>query len=221
MMPGTGPREERLKNRARVGAFVALSAVVAVTVLLQPGYQWVSLTVGVCTAVAVAASGDLPVGRGRPGPGEERRKPGRAGGFIGSGTIVISGLFPPGWQWVPFAAGTAVVVALAAGGGLPGVRERGSHGRGGGLGGRGRDDDDGPAGAAAHQWRMLVLVSRLMPRPAGRRWLAEAESLLSEVAAARRGRAIRSYLLSAPRLAVMTWAREAQRRARPGPRRPG
>ncbi len=68
---------------------------------------------------------------------------------------------------------------------------------------------------------MLAIVSRLMPRSAGRRWLAEAESLLSEIAPVRRGAAIRSYLLSAPRLAVMMWAREAQRRARLGPRRPG
>jgi len=68
---------------------------------------------------------------------------------------------------------------------------------------------------------MLVMVSRLMPRPAGCRWLAEAESLLPEIAAARRGAAIRSYLLSAPRLVVMMWAREALRRARLGPRHPG
>jgi hypothetical protein len=221
MMPGLHPREERLKKRARVGAFIALSAVVTVTVLLQPGYQWVSLTVGVCSAVAVAASGDLPGGRGRPGPGEARRNRGRAGGFIASGTIIISGLFQPGWEWVPFAVGTVAVVAVTATGDLPGGRRRGSHGRGSGLSGRGRDDDDGPAGASAHRWRMLVIVSRLMPRSAGHRWLAEAESLLSEVTAARRGPAIRSYLLCAPRLAVMMWAREAQRRARPGPRRPG
>jgi hypothetical protein len=35
------------------------------------------------------------------------------------------------------------------------------------------------------------------------------------------GATTRSYLLSAPRLAVMMWAREVQRRAQPGPRRPG
>jgi len=68
---------------------------------------------------------------------------------------------------------------------------------------------------------MLVMVSRLMPRSARYRWLAEADSLLSEIEAARRGAAIRSYLLSAPRLAVVMWAREVQRRARLGPRRPG
>jgi hypothetical protein len=65
-----------------------------------------------------------------------------------------------------------------------------------------------------------VVVSRLMPGPAGRRWLAEAESLLSEIAAARRGAAIRSYLLSAPRLVLTMWVQAAVRRARPGPRRP-
>jgi hypothetical protein len=211
MMPGLRLREERGKKRARVGAFIALSAVAAVTVLLQPGYQWVSLTVGVCTAVAVAASGDLAAGRKR----------GRVGGFIASGTIIISGLVQPDWQWVPFAVGVSAAVAVAASGDLPGGRRRGGHGRGSGLSGRGRDDDDGPAGPAAHQWHMLVMVSRLMPGPAGRRWLAEAESLLSEITAARRGSAVRSYLLSAPRLAVTMWAREARRQARPGPRRPG
>jgi hypothetical protein len=68
---------------------------------------------------------------------------------------------------------------------------------------------------------MLVMASRLMPGSAGRRWLTEAESVLSEIAAARRGAAVRSYLLSAPRLMVMMWAREILRRARLGTRRPG
>ena len=216
MMPGPRLREERRKERTRVGIFIALSAVVAMTVLLQPGYEWVSLAVGVAGAIAVAAGGDLPGGRRRVDPGKERRrKRGRAGGFIGCGAVIVSGLLQPGWQWVPLAVGASAAIAVAAGGGLPGGRRRG-----GGLSGRGRDDD-GPAGAAAHRWHMLVMVSRLLPRPAGRRWLAEAESLLSEITAARRGAAIRSYLLSAPRLAVMMWAREARRRARPGPRRPG
>jgi hypothetical protein len=221
MMPGLRLREERSKKRARIGAFIALSAAVAVTVLLQPGYQWVSLAVGACSAIAVAASGDLPGGRGKPGVGNERgKKRGRAAGFIASGTIVISGLFQPGWQWVPFAVGTAVV-AVAVSIDAPGGREKGGHGSGSGLSGRGRDDNDGPAGPAAHRWHVLVMVSRLMPGNAGRRWLAEAQSLLSEITPARRGAAVRSYLLSAPRLAGMMWAREARRRARPGPRRPG
>ena len=59
------------------------------------------------------------------------------------------------------------------------------------------------------------------PRSAGRRWLVEAESLLAEVTDARRRAALRSYLLSAPRLAVMMWTRVVLRWARPGPRRPG
>jgi hypothetical protein len=219
MIPGID-REERRKRRGRVGVFIALSAVVAVTVLLRPGYQWVSLTVGVCgaIAVAVAASGDAPGGRGRPGPYRERReKRARIGGFIGCATVIISGLFQPDWQWVPFAVGVPVVVAVVTNGDLRGGRR--GHGRGSGFSRSGRDDD-GPVGAA-HRWRMLAVVSRLMPGPAGRRWLAEAESLLSEIAPAGRGAAIRSYLLSAPGLVVMMWAREAQRRARPGPRRPG
>ena len=222
MMPGLHLREERRKKRARVGAFIALSAVATVTVLLQPGYQWVSLTVGVCSAIAVAASGDLPGGRGRLDPCKERRKKrGRVGGFIGSGTIIISGLFQPGWEWVPFAVGVSAAVAVAASGDLPGGRGRGGHGRGGSLSGRGRDYDDGPVGAAADRWHTLVMASRLMPRSAGRRWLAEADSLLSEITPVLRAAARRSYLLSAPRLVLMMWAREVLQRARLGPRRPG
>jgi hypothetical protein len=101
------------------------------------------------------------------------------------------------------------------------VYARRSGRTGNGLGVRGRDDVDGPVGEAVRGWRTLAVVSRLMPASAGRRWLAEAESLLSEITAARRGPAVRSYLLSAPRLAVMMWVREAGRRARLGRRRPG
>jgi hypothetical protein len=166
-------------------------------------------------------------------PGEERRKKrGRAAALIGSGTIIVSSVFQPGWwilgtdpkNWVLFAAGTVASTAVAASGDLPRSRARVSGrgtGRGSGPTGHGRDDDQGPAGAAAHRWRVLAMVSRLMPRSAGARWLAEAESLLSEIAPVRRGAAIRSYLLTAPRLAVAMWVRELLRLARLGPRRPG
>ena len=149
---------------------------------------------------------------------ERRKKRAPVVAFIVCGTAVVSGLFQPDWQWVPLAVGMSAAIAVGASIDLPGARRRGS-----GLSGRGRDgdDDDGPVGAAAHRWPMLVMVSRLMPWSAGRRWLAEAESLLSEITAARRGAAIRSYLLSAPRLVVMMWARKVLRRARLGPRRPG
>lgn len=140
---------------------------------------------------------------------------------VTASTVLLSGTRFSAWRWMPGALGITgmavfTAIAMAASGYRPGGR-----GRGGDASGRGRDDDDGPAGAAAHRWRMLVLVSRLMPRSGGRRWLAEAGSLLSEIAAVRRGAAIRSYLLSAPRLLVMMWAREVVRRARLGPRRPG
>jgi hypothetical protein len=75
--------------------------------------------------------------------------------------------------------------------------------------------------AARRQRRLLITVSRMMPTPSGQRWLAEAESLLSEIAPARRAAAARSYLRSAPRLIMMMWAHEALRLARLGPRRPG
>jgi hypothetical protein len=154
----------------------------------------------------------------RDGAGKKRA---RNGAFIGGGALMAyvalyaSGFSAWQWVWVPLSGGLSITIVIAVAG------VAGRPGGGSGLRGRGRDGDDGPAGAAAHRWRMLVMVSRLMPRPAGRRWLAEAGSLLSEIAAARRGAAIRSYLLSAPRLVLMMWAREVFRRARLGPRRPG
>jgi hypothetical protein len=130
----------------------------------------------------------------------------------------------PEWTWVA----VGCTLALAVTSSIAAIAELRAEGRwkgwirrGSGPSGRGRDDADGPASEAAHRWRTLAVVARLMPRSAGRRWLAEAESLLAEITPARRGAAVRSYLLSAPRLAVTMWAREGLRRARPGPRRPG
>jgi hypothetical protein len=102
------------------------------------------------------------------------------------------------------------------GGSRPG--RRGRDGAVGAVSGRG---DAGPDGPPTYQWHALLLASRMMPTPSGQRWLAEAESLLSEIAVARRGAAARSYLRSAPRLMVMMWAHEVLRLARLGPRRPG
>ena len=144
------------------------------------------------------------------------KKLARAGGYIAMCSVGAVVLWPGWWTWVavgctvalPALSSIAAIAELHADG-----RWRGWRGKGSGLSGRGRDDD-GPAGEAVHRRRTLAVVSRLMPRPAGRRWLAE-------VTAARRGTAVRSYLLSAPRLAVMMWTREVLRRARLGPRRPG
>jgi hypothetical protein len=127
--------------------------------------------------------------------------------------------------WMLVAAGCVVVFcALSV---IAAVAELRAEGRwagmprkGGGLSGRGLDDVDGPPGRA-HGWHTLAMMSRLMPASAGRRWLAEAESVLAEITPAHRGAAVRSYLLSAPQLAVMMWARQAMPRARPGRRRPG
>ena len=160
---------------------------------------------------------------------ERRKKRGRAAALISCGTIITSSLFHPGWwvlgtnprNWVLLGVGTVISVAVALSADLPSGRGRDGHGRDGGLTGRGGNDGDGPAGAAAHRWRVLKVVSLLMPGPAGRRWLAEAESLLAEIKPGRRGAAIRSYLVTAPWLAVTMWARAAQWRARLGPRRPG
>jgi hypothetical protein len=149
---------------------------------------------------------------------ERRKKRVPVIGFILVGTLVVSVLLQllrPGWEWVPLAVGTVAVTAVGVSIDPPIGRGRGSRRRGGGLSALGRADDDRAVGTTAHRWRVLVLASRLMPRPAGRRWLAEAESLLSEITAARRAAAIRSYLLSTPRLAVMMWASAMLRRVHP------
>jgi hypothetical protein len=91
----------------------------------------------------------------------------------------------------------------------------------GGHGGHGGARGAGLAPPMAGRWPVLRAVSRLMPRAAGRRWLAEAESLLFEAPAGRRRTIIRSYLRSAPRLALAMWAAELARRARLRFRRPG
>lgn len=129
---------------------------------------------------------------------ERTKKRARAVLCIAMGAMTVLLLIQSGWSWVAPAGVIAIsaISVIARTGDLPGGRGRGSRSRGSGLSGRGRDDDDGPAGAA-HRWRMLVMVSRLMPRSVGRRWLAEAESLLSEITPVRRGAAIRSYLLFA------------------------
>jgi hypothetical protein len=137
----------------------------------------------------------------------------------------------------PWLLGTEVIVVTAivvvTDRGQPGsVRARNdrprdgrkSSGNGGNSASSAHDQREvGPVAPALarRQRRLLLTVSRMMPTPSGRRWLAEAESLLSEIQADRRGAAVRSYLRSAPRLTVMMWAHEVLRRARPGPRRPG
>lgn len=112
------------------------------------------------------------------------------------------------WAWVSWIAGLAVIIGVA----MPAFRDRfggRSDGRSGGGSGAGRSSaGDSPA---THRWHTLVIVSRLMPRSSGNRWLAEAESTLSEITDARRGPALRSYLLSAPRLIPTLWAQEIAR----------
>lgn len=97
--------------------------------------------------------------------------------------------------------------------------------RGGGRGpvfrGHSPESDAGRALLPLRWWPALSLASRLMPRDPGRRWLAEAESVLSETGAGRQRAAIRSYLRSAPQLVVTMWARELSHHARLRFRRPG
>jgi hypothetical protein len=114
------------------------------------------------------------------------------------------------------AIGNAAVVYVAwpgANGFLLRERRKGG-GRGSGPTGRGLAGDAGPAPAAAGRQPVLRAVSRLMPTAAGRRWLAEVQSVLFETATRQRGKAVRSYLRTAPRVILATWAGELSRRAR-------
>jgi len=160
---------------------------------------------------------------------DARKKRARVAMFITAGATVASsaldGTRLSGWQWAPWVLGLCLIIAFCAismnsGGGLR--TRRGMSGMSGmsGLSGRGWGAGDRPDGRMAHRWHGLVMVSRMMPGPAGRRWLAEAESVLWEIPAARRATAVRSYLLSGPRLAAVMWAHEGLRWARPGPRHP-
>jgi hypothetical protein len=159
-------------------------------------------------------------------------KPKKAGLILGTmtscgsaGWNLLSGPPPDAMSFVALACvvvGNAAVIFFgwpAVDGFL--VREgRTGAGRTGGSPGRGLARGAGHAPASAGRRRVLRAVARLMPPAAGRRWLAEAESLLFEVARERRGKAARSYLLSAPRLLATMWAGELSRRARSRRRRP-
>ena len=73
----------------------------------------------------------------------------------------------------------------------------------------------------AHRWHGLSHGVADNARAAGRRWLAEAESVLWEMAITQRTTAIRSHLLSGPRAGGDdVGSTEGLRRVRPGPRHP-
>jgi len=130
-----------------------------------------------------------------------------AGMWIAIGASVFVASTGSRWTWVL----SGCILALAAVSAAAGIPRRRAGRR---LVLRKRDE-------GVHRPRALAVAARLMPASAGRRWLAEAESVLAEITPARRGAAVRSYLRSAPRLAVSMWAREVLRRGRRGPRRPG
>jgi hypothetical protein len=68
--------------------------------------------------------------------------------------------------------------------------------------------------AAGAGWQLMCVAARLMPRAAGRRWLAEAESFLAEAPLVLRRGAPGNYLASAPRVIMVSWAGELARRVR-------
>jgi hypothetical protein len=157
---------------------------------------------------------------------DARKKRVRVAMFIAAGATVVSSALDGtrfrGWQWAPWALGISLIIAYCAISMNFGRGLRARRGTSGmiGLSGRDRGAGDGPDGMVTCRWHGLVMVSRMMPGPAGRRWLSEAKSVLWEIGAARRAAAVRSYLLSGPRLAAVMWAREGMRRLRPGPRHP-
>jgi len=157
---------------------------------------------------------------------DARKKRARVAMFIGAGATVVSSALSgtrfSGWQWAPWVLGISLIIVFYAisMNSREGLRMRRGTSGTTGLGGRGRGAGDRPDGVAAYRWHGLVMVSRMMPGAAGRRWLAEAQSVLWEIADSRRAPAVRSYLLSGPRLAAVMWAHEALRWVRPGPRHP-
>ena len=154
---------------------------------------------------------------------DARRKRARVAIFINAGAIVAStalgGTRFRGWLWAPWVLGLTLIIVFTAISMNSGGGPRGRRGISG-LSGRDRAAGDRFDGLVAHRWHGLVMVSRMMPGPAGRRWLAEAESVLWEITAARRGAAVRSYLLSGPRVAAAMWTHVCLRQVRPGPRHP-
>lgn len=147
-----------------------------------------------------------------PGAGAERKMRAGIAWLHGSGTAPTNALL---WNWYTYLVVGVLALAILV------VAWRRHGRRDDSLSGRGPDDETGPVGPTARRWHTLLIASRLMPRSAGNRWLAEADSLLSEIAGAQRGAAIRSYLLSTPRLVMTMWARQVTRWARLGSRRPG
>lgn len=89
------------------------------------------------------------------------KKLARAGMWVAVGAEVTLVSVSSGWTLVALACSAALgaLSVIAAVAGLPaGRRWRGSRGKGGGLSGRGRDDD-GPAGQALHRWPALVMAA--------------------------------------------------------------
>jgi hypothetical protein len=154
---------------------------------------------------------------------DARRKRARVAMFIAAGTTIASSALDGtrfvGWRWALWALGLTLIIVFTAISMNSGGGPRGRRGISG-LSGRDRAAGDRFDGLVAHRWHGLVMVSRMMPGPAGRRWLAEAESVLWETTAAQQTTAVRSYLLSGPRVAAVMWAYAGLRRLRPGPRHP-
>jgi hypothetical protein len=230
-------RLERVEKLAAAGMYIANG--VAVFLAVTHRTEWTVAASGCLMALTVvnAAAGirRRPAGQ-RLGASRPERVEKLAGFGVWATVSVALSLSSTGTNWTFLPSGfvialSAVTVAATiqrrraalrlepgegSGRSGPGQVDGGS-----GASGHGGEDDAGAAAETAYGRRTLAAVSRLMPASAGRRWLAEAESVLAEVGAARRGASVRSYLLSAPRLAVTMWAHEVLRRARLGPRRPG
>jgi len=235
VMPRTRP--ESVERLAGVGMFIAEG--VALFLAWTHRTESTAVASGCLMALTVvnAAAGiqRRPAGQRLGASRLERvEKLASIGVWVISGVVVYLASTGTDWTYVPGGFGMALTVVnvtaviqrrlaaqrleLGKGSGRGG---HGQHDGGGDVGGPGRDDATGPAAETVYRQRTLAVLARLMPAAAGRRWLAEAQSVLAEVPPAQHGAAVRSYLRSAPRLAVMLWARQALRRLRFGPRRPG
>jgi hypothetical protein len=153
----------------------------------------VSGIIGFVVGMVGLVSGILGVVGGIPGVAASGLLGVVAGGVLG---VVVGGAVGPGiflrdWN---FRRSLSIPVSCAAG------------------------HDASPAASNATttaSWRIMRLASGLMPRAAGRRWLAEAVSCLTEAPAEYQRRAARNYLVTAPQVIAVTWTSALTRRTQP------
>jgi len=133
---------------------------------------------------------------------------GIVGGVFGVITSGILGIVAGG------VLGVTAGGALGASGMLRGRSFRGSFQASIACAVRGDAGSTASGVAATASWPVMRLAAGLMPRAAGRRWLEEAESFLSEAAAEDWRQAPHNYIATAPQVIILSWITVLTRRIR-------